>query len=85
VDAEMREAFSGLHSKVDAIRKELADHRVEEAERWAVVKGQTEAAHRRIDSHKQEHVESRKWWGALWITAIGAAIAAALGWAKKSG
>lgn len=29
-----------------------------------------EAAHIRIDSHKSDHAETRKWFGALWIGVI---------------
>ena len=89
MDQELRDAFKSvgetissncgrLDGKLDSMRGDFTNHLVESAGRWSTIKEQTEAAHRRIDSHKEEHKgTSVKLW-ALW-TAVGVALVGGLG------
>ncbi len=79
----MERGFDRMEEKQDAIHTELTSHRVEMAKDMTRVEGKADASHVRMDNHKKDHEEGRKWWLALWITAIGAAISAALAWLTK--
>jgi hypothetical protein len=76
----IQRGFERIDTKQDIIRKELTDHRIEQAGKVTEITGKADAAHLRMDNHKREHERARAWWLALWLTAIGAVLAHIFRW-----
>jgi len=83
LEDSIERGFARVEAKVDVVRNELTNHRIEMAAKVTEIDNKAEASHIRMDDHAETHKDSRKWWLALWITAIGAAIASAFRWLIK--
>ena len=77
---EARERFDRIEQKLDRTLGLLNAHLTESGVRDAKLGEQMRTAYRRIDDHLGDHKDRRGWWIALWITAIGSALATAFNW-----
>lgn len=69
--------------KFEMVRNDITNFRVELAKDVQRIGDSAEAAHVRVDNHKDEHKESRKWWAALWSGVILALVGSVIGYFKK--
>ena len=85
MDRDTQQAFETLGKKGDEVLSTLTEFRVEVAGRLATVEASAASAHKRVTDHEDGHKETRaNRWG-LWLTAVGAAIGAALALFKGPG
>lgn len=69
-----------LDTKLDMMREELAEHRIDEARSISEILASTKSAHHRIDGCEERQKEKRGHAATLWIGVFLALLGSALSW-----
>lgn len=80
MDAEQREAFKGIDSKLETLRTDVNRAAVETAREVQKIASSTAAAHHRLDEHVENHRTVKRSRMALWMGVVLALVSSFFAW-----